>query len=232
MTGRVRTDQEIVQDALSYRRLPPAPVRQQALAALWRLVEARDTAQRRYGYRGHALNHLKELLAAAEAERDAAQREADIQLGEKLAAQITLKAVTDSLCLPLAELGNGWTEATAKILARIEEIVDEADRLAAERDTAIQERDELQERLDWVGSLNKGLNEAHTAVCEEANVLRARLERVEAALQTLADHSAENGIDAHFMREFARAALSDVTPPPKHTVDWAHHGPAAGAVDE
>ena len=93
--------------------------------------------------------------AAAEAERDTARREADIQLGEKLAAQITLKAITDALCLPLAELGNGWTEATQKILARIEEIVDEENRLAAERDVAIQERDEARERgqnlVDGIG---------------------------------------------------------------------------------
>lgn len=57
-----------------------------------------------------------------------AQREADIQLGEKLAAQMTLKAVCDALDLPMVSLGNGWTEATPKILARIEEIVDEGER--------------------------------------------------------------------------------------------------------
>ena len=75
---------------------------------------------------------------------------------------------------------------------------------------------------------------------EEVLALRARLERVEAALQTLADHSAENGIDAHFMREFARAALSDVTPPHDNgesPVDDPECGTdlgpfAAGAVDE
>lgn len=47
---------------------------------------------------------------------------------------MTLKAVTDALALPLASLGDGWTAATGKILARIAEIVDEAERLARERD--------------------------------------------------------------------------------------------------
>lgn len=73
----------------------------------------------------------------------AAQREADIQLGEKLAAQMTLKAVCDVLNLPMVSLGNGWTEATPKILARIEEIVDEAER-------GFRERDGLKEQLEAV----------------------------------------------------------------------------------
>jgi len=78
-------------------------------------------------------------------ERDAAQREADIQMGEKLAAQVTLKAITDSLCLPLAELGDGWTEATPKILARIEEIVDEGERWFQEATRLRSDKDER----DW-----------------------------------------------------------------------------------
>ena len=86
------------------------------------------------------------LLAQAEAGAGA-QREADIQLGEKLAAQMTLKAVCDALDLPMVSLGNGWTEATPKILARIEEIVDEANRLAAERDAAVRERDRARDAL-------------------------------------------------------------------------------------
>lgn len=57
------------------------------------------------------------------------------ELGEKLAAQMTLKAVCDVLNLPMVSLGNGWTEATPKILARIEEIVDEAERGFRERDS-------------------------------------------------------------------------------------------------
>lgn len=92
------------------------------------------------------------------AERDEARREADYQLGEKLAAQMTLKAVTDALALPLAGLGDGWTAATGKILERITEIVDEADRLARERDEArrgvqrlrehhVAERDRLRDAL-------------------------------------------------------------------------------------
>jgi hypothetical protein len=73
------------------------------------------------------------------------------------------------------------------------------DVLVAARDTAIQERD--------------GEKALRRLSEQEAVTARARLERVEAALETLADHSAKNGIDAHFMREFARAALSGVTPP-------------------
>jgi len=192
-----RTDQEIVQDALQlaghqkHRYVPPfgTDIDQEtrhgrsgdggclmcdATAALGRLVEARDTAR----------------------------READIQLGEKLAAQITLKAITDSLCLPLAELGNGWTEATAKILKRIEEIVDQADRdmdraaaAEAERDTARRKSRRL--KALWatgtgdvrgrVGELEAMLtaSEAHTEHWE-ARALSAEAER-DTARRELAD---------------------------------------------
>lgn len=79
--------------------------------------------------------YLDDLLSPVRKQYEAAQREADIQMGEKLAAQMTLKAVCDVLNLPMVSLGNGWTEATPKILARIEEIVDEAERGFRERDS-------------------------------------------------------------------------------------------------
>jgi hypothetical protein len=89
---------------------------------------------------------LDALQAQAEA-AEAAQREADIQMGEKLAAQMTLKAVCDVLNLPMVSLGNGWTEATPKILARIEEILDEADRGFRERDAVETYNARLRETL-------------------------------------------------------------------------------------
>jgi hypothetical protein len=89
---------------------------------------------------------LDALQAPAEA-AEAAQREADIQMGEKLAAQMTLKAVCDVLNLPMVSLGNGWTEATPKILARIEEILDEADRGFRERDAVETYNARLRETL-------------------------------------------------------------------------------------
>lgn len=82
-----------------------------------------------------------------ERERDEARREADIQMGNKLAAQITLKAICDVLNLPMVSLGNGWTEATPKILSRIETIVDEADRGFRERDAAEARVEQLETAL-------------------------------------------------------------------------------------
>ena len=96
------------------------------------LVKFANTPSK-YARRERALAALAELQAQAEA----GQREADIQLGEKLAAQMTLKAVCDVLNLPMVSLGNGWTEATPKIIARIETIVDEAERAFRERDAAL-----------------------------------------------------------------------------------------------
>lgn len=78
-----------------------------------------------------------ERLREALAERDAAKKEADLQMGDKLDAQMALLAITKALALELADLGNGWTEATPKILARIETIVDEAERAFRERDAAL-----------------------------------------------------------------------------------------------
>jgi hypothetical protein len=86
-------------------------------------------------------------LTDMEAKLKVAQREADIQMAEKLAAQMTLKAVCDVLNLPMVSLGNGWTEATPKILARIEEILDEADRGFRERDAAETYNARLRETL-------------------------------------------------------------------------------------
>jgi hypothetical protein len=102
-------------------------------------------------------------LDALEAQAEAAQREADIQMGEKLAAQMTLKAVCDVLNLPMVSLGNGWTEATPKILARIETIVDEADRGFRERDAAelraVDMEKALRELVDAVRVLDVMLRE-------------------------------------------------------------------------
>ena len=161
MNGNVRTDQEIVQEAL--RRLHARDgwvhsseneLRADALAAFGRLVEALHTAQ------------------------------------------IRESVLDGSACAEEQAAGNGPCGVCVTCLR-------------AERDTAIQEREEWKRQWERAATWDPATE--------------ARLERVEAALQTLADHSAENGIDAHFMREFARAALSDVTPPPSG---------ASGAVDE
>ena len=62
--------------------------------------------------------------------------EAQYQMGAKLEAQNALYAITKALDLRLDQLGNGWTEGAKAILAQIEAIADEADRLARERDRA------------------------------------------------------------------------------------------------
>ena len=186
MTGRVHTDHEIVQEALGYGGdyMPSATLRDEARAALGRLVEARDTARQDCDNAQQACEGMYAKLRAAEAERDAAR--------EKAAAE---------------------EHARKEVAANSRQI-------AAERDVAIQER-------DGEMALRK-LGER-----ESVNA-RARLERVEAALQQIADEpygvtvgerldapGAIRRIDKH--RTIARAALSDVTPPPSR---------AAGAVDE
>jgi hypothetical protein len=97
---------------------------------------------------------MAERVRDLEEQLETAQREADIQLGAKLAAQMTLKAVCDALNLPMVSLGNGWTEATPKILARIAEIVDEGERGFRERDLALGLLDPEQRELvrDWAAS--------------------------------------------------------------------------------
>jgi multidrug efflux pump subunit AcrA (membrane-fusion protein) len=100
-----------------------------------------------------------------------AQREADIQMGEKLAAQMTLKAVCDALDLPMVSLGNGWTEATPKILARIEAIVDEGERGFADRDR-------LQAKVSDLEDLWLDANKRAVAAEAEAQTLRDALEQI------------------------------------------------------
>jgi hypothetical protein len=86
-------------------------------------------------------------LASVAADLADRQREVESQMQAKLDAQVTLKAVTDALDLPFNELGNGWREAAPKILARIETLVDEADRGFRERDEARADRQQLRDAL-------------------------------------------------------------------------------------
>jgi hypothetical protein len=65
---------------------------------------------------------------------DAAQREVESQMSAKLEAQQALMVIVEALDLKLSDLGNGWKEATPKILARVATIVDEAERGFSERD--------------------------------------------------------------------------------------------------
>lgn len=62
--------------------------------------------------------------------------EAQWQMGAKLEAQQALWLIVKALDLNPAELPAEWAASTKPILARIEAIVDEADRLARERDRA------------------------------------------------------------------------------------------------
>ena len=75
-------------------------------------------------------------LADAQNEIDRLQVEVDYQMGAKLEAQQALWLIVKALDLNPAELPAGWGNSTKPILARIEAIVDEADRLARERNRA------------------------------------------------------------------------------------------------
>lgn len=97
-----------------------------------------------------------------------AERERDWQMGQKLEAQQALAAITESLDLRLADLGNGWTEGALKILARIEEIVDQAatDHSRAERAEAEAKRlraDEARTR-EVLGMAERQVNDLRRAL--------------------------------------------------------------------
>jgi hypothetical protein len=87
-----------------------------------------------------------------------------------------------------------WTTVGADALAAL-------DRLVEARDTAQRERDELAAwKHDW---------DANYVIVEAYDGMAARVERLEAALREIA------AVDGPSGREIARAALSDVTPPPR-----------------
>ena len=82
MTGRVHTDHEIVQEALGYGGdyMPSATLRDEARAALGRLVEALHTAQQPHSQAGaerSRADRLEVQFAELRAERDTAIRERD-----------------------------------------------------------------------------------------------------------------------------------------------------------
>lgn len=150
-------------------------------------------------------------------ERDAAQREADIQMGQKLAAQVTLKAITDSLCLPFAELGDGWTEATPKILARIEEIVDEGERWFQEATRLRSDKDERDWRTLEIVTAQAQAAEARCARLQQAledeqekgryAVQRARIaERRNERLQAAVDDACVSFVDTEWERAYRELA--------------------------
>jgi chromosome segregation ATPase len=128
----------------------PADTTMQAQAIRQRLVQFVPNGFRDEDGVWHGSQHRIETLAALDAlvaELDWQEREIGYQLAAKIQAQSTLKAVTDSLDLTFSDLGNGWREALPKILARIETIVDEADRGFRERDEARAELERLREEL-------------------------------------------------------------------------------------
>jgi hypothetical protein len=186
MTG-YDPDAEIVQKALE-RFVPTAvaalsseplpPHRADALAALGRLDEARDTAQ------SDVVSLRRELVTIF----GGVERRADTTWND-----VMLKRIADTL-------------AAAE----------------AERDVAIQERDEARRNLQAVEQQRQWR-------ANERDRAEARLERVEAAAEgMLSCWGPAKNLDALWPglaeRVAAlRAALSDVTPPPSG---------AAGAVDE
>ena len=250
-----RTDQEIVQDALQlaghqkHRYVPPfgTDIDQEtrhgrsgdggclmcdATAALGRLVEARDTAQERLDYIESDTAFevgYEEGRKAAEAERDTARSEAAETfkaLGRAYERLSAAEAERDDALAACAETSREKAEQKKELNAT-----------RAERDVAIQERDDAQ-------TLNARLAEdCKTAVTNwreaEADLgpALARLERVEAARQAIAELQAyelgmyrecrAEGSDAEAAQHDSRltayrkalallaAALSDVTPPPR-----------------
>jgi hypothetical protein len=85
------------------------------------------------------VDRLKNEINCLKTEISNLNKEVDSQMQSKLDAQFTLKAVTAALDLTFSELGGaGWREATPRILARIETIVDEAERGFRERNAQAQ----------------------------------------------------------------------------------------------
>lgn len=189
-------------------------------------------------YVGNVLDKEAALaeVARLEQERDRWQRESDDQMGQKLAAQLTLKAVCDALDLPMVSLGNGWTEATPKILARIETIVDEANRAFAERDQA---REVLRRSPIKMES-------ALAAAEADLAAARAREQRLRERTREFLlwlDFDAES-VDTQERRKELDAALADQPAADKpqgfpgvadqnaRPVSWTSDSPASAAADE
>lgn len=84
-------------------------------------------------------------VAALEAERDAEKREVGEQMAAKLEAQMALKSITEAIDLRFDQIGNGWSEGVLAILARIEEIVDQAARDHGQVERAEAENHKLRE---------------------------------------------------------------------------------------
>jgi hypothetical protein len=120
-------------------------------------------------------------VSDTQARLDAAEREVEAQMGAKLEAQQALMVLVEALDLKLSDLGNGWKEATPKILARIETIVDEAERGFSERDALAAELERVTERYDVV-------RHAYAVEAQERGRLEGELERVTAALRDALDH--------------------------------------------
>lgn len=98
--------------------------------------------------------------------------ERDAQMQGKLDAQVALLAITEALALPLNHLGTSWTTGAKIILARIETIVDEAER-------GFKERDEMAASLTA-----QGVNDLAT----ELIAVRADLMRTRTALREIKDY--------------------------------------------
>lgn len=80
------------------------------------------------------VRRLQEDRASAWQSYEEADREAEWQMGAKLEAQQALWLIVKALDLNPGGLPAGWKAATPAILDRIGTIVDEAERLAVERD--------------------------------------------------------------------------------------------------
>jgi hypothetical protein len=167
------------------------------------------------------LEAAQEEVRRLEEQLQSAQREADIQMGDKLAAQMTLKAVCDALNLPMVSLRDGWTESTPIILARIEEIVDEAERGFRERDglkeqlqTAECDAALAREARDHANECEAEWRQKHADALEQLETLRdaaTRLIEAEDADQEAIDTLMEvdNGDDAQDYQRRTRQAADE-----------------------
>lgn len=112
------------------------PKEERALELLVQASRANPTLREAVSEVEKWVRRLQEDRSSAWQSYEEADIEAQYQMGAKLEAQQALWLVVEALDLNPADLPAGWGNATKPILTRVEAIVDEADRLARERDRA------------------------------------------------------------------------------------------------
>lgn len=137
------------------------------------------------------VRRLQEDRSSAWQSYEEADTEAQWQMGAKLEAQQALWLIVKALDLNPAELPAGWSASTRPILARIDAIVDEAERAFRERDTAREALESFADPYSWHANYDGSgiIFQPQGAYSEER--CQAYIDAAKAALKGLVRDAAE-----------------------------------------